>query len=466
MRHAWATVAVVALASFQIAMTLSVVFVVFVDLDDYFPDASNAQLSWAINSFTIVIASTVMLGSAIADRWGRRRIALGGTALFALGSLVAGTAPTVAVLIVGRCIQALGAALSGPASFALILDAVPFQKRGIALGVFTMGGALAAASGPAVGGIIVENLGWRWAFLAIVPFGLVSFVVGYFVYKESYGIRDQRLPDPIGSLILMTGVGAVILALVQIDEWGWGDRRTVVSALVGITLIAVLLRRSSRHPRPIVDLSMYRYRSFRAGNAGIATFAASFFTMQFAAIFFLTEVWGYEIDRAGLLASPFFLATGLTAPIAGRAVDRIGPRPVVCVGASVWALAILVLWFVVGSQPHVVGWLTIIVAGGLGSGLVWGAAPTLAVEDLETSRFARATGMNQTCQNTGNALAIAIAITLLGDDPVVGDFGPVFALVVLMGVLTTAIAWTAGPRPDGASADPKTIDGVIAPTPI
>ena len=446
MRHAWATVAVVAMATFQVAMTLSAVFVVFVDLGDYFPEASNAQLSWAINSFTIVSASTVVLGAAIGDQWGRKRVALAGTGLFALGSVVAGTAPRVAVLIVGRCIQALGAALSGPSSLALVLEAFPFEKRGIAIGVFTMGGGLAAAAGPAVGGLIVEHLGWRWAFLVVVPVGVLSVAVGAVVFHESYGVRRERLPDPLGSLMLMFGVGSLILALVQTDDWGWLDVRTFTAAVVGTLLVAALLLRSARHPAPIIDLTLYRHRSFRAGNAGIATFAASFFTMQFAAIFFLTEVWGYDIGRAGLLASPFFLATGLMGPVAGRMVDRTGPRPVVASGAALWTVAILVLALVIGDEPAVGVWLVVVVAGGIGSGLFWGSAPTLAVEELDGPGFARASGINQTMQNTGNALAIAVAITLLGNDPSLSDFTPVFAMIVLVGALSATIAWSAGPR--------------------
>ena len=454
MRHAWATVAVVAMATFQVAMTLSAVFVVFVDLGDYFPDASNAELSWAINAFTIVSASTVVLGAAIGDQWGRKRIALLGTALFAAGSVVAGTAPGVGILIVGRCIQALGAALSGPSSLALVLEAFPFEKRGIAIGVFTMGGGLAAAAGPAVGGLIVEHLGWRWAFLVVVPIGLLSVAVGAVIFEESYGVRRERLPDPIGSLMLMFGVGSLILALVQTDEWGWLDSRTIMATGVGVLLITTLLMRSAHHPAPIIDLTLYRHRSFRAGNAGIATFAASFFTMQFAAIFFLTEVWGYEIGRAGLLASPFFLATGLMGPVAGRMVDRTGPRPIVATGAALWTVAILVLSLVIGDEPDIGLWLVVVVAGGIGSGLFWGSAPTLAVEELAGPEFARASGINQTMQNTGNALAIAIAITLLGSDPSLSDFRPVFAMIVGVGALSAVVAWRAGPRLSRTPLDP------------
>ncbi len=446
MRHAWATVAVSSLAAFQVAMTLSIVFVVFVELDDYFPDASTAELSWALNAFTIVGASTVVLGAAVADRWGHKRIALSGTGLFVLGSLIAGLARSVPVLIIGRCVQALGSSLFGPASLALILIALPVNRRGIGLGMFTMGGALAAATGPALGGVIVESFGWRWAFLVVVPFGLAALVVGSRVYVESDSERTTRLPDPFGAVLIMTGVGSVILALVQSDEWGWGDRRTLLAAATGFVLLGWLVFRSSRHPQPILDLTLYRLRRFRAGNISLALFALSFFTMLFVAILFLTEVWDFELSKAGILTAPLFLATGLTGPVAGRLVDAIGPRTVVVAGALLWTSTMATLSMALGETPNVGLWLLLIIIGGIGSGLFWASAPTLAVDGLDSTRFARASGMNQTFQSVGNAAAIALAIALLGDEPEFADFSTVFMIVIAAGALTATVAFTAGPR--------------------
>lgn len=446
MRHAWTTLAVVSMATFQVAMTLSVVFVVFVDLDDYFPAASSAQLSWAINAFTIVLASSVVLGSAIADRYGRKRMAVIGSLVFATGSVIAGTAPIVPVLIAGRCVQALGAAAFGPASLALILDAFPFERRGSAIGVFTMGGAFAAASGPALGGVIVDNLGWRWAFLVVVPVGVLAAAIGAIVWDESEGTRTDRLPDPLGSVLILSGVGLLVLALVQSDAWGWADGRTALSALAGFALLSVLIRRSTTHPRPTIDLSLYRFRTFRAGSTSFAVFATSFFAMTFSAVLYLTEVWNYDLDAAGILAAPFFLATGVTGPAAGRLVDRVGPKPLILVGTTLWASTIAVLAIVIGEERNVGLWLALLITAGVGSGLYWGAAPTLSVEGLEGPHFAAAGGINQTLQNIGSSFAIAIAITLLGDDPSRSDFTPVFVVVVITALATTLVVATADGR--------------------
>lgn len=445
-RRPWTTLAVVVMASFQVAMTLSVVFVVFVDLDDYFPEASNAQLSWAINAFSIVLASTVVLGSAVADRYGRKRVAVSGSLVFALGSIIAGTAPNIAVLILGRCVQALGAAAFGPASLALVLDAFPFERRGIAIGVFTMGGAFAAGSGPALGGVIVDNLGWRWAFLVVVPIGIIAAAIGAVVWEESQETKTERLPDPLGSLLILTGVGLVVLAVVQSKSWGWADARTALSALAGLVLVGALLRRSARHARPTLDLSLFGHPTFRAGSASFCLFAMSFFSMTFAAVLYLTEVWEYGLDAAGLLAAPFFLATGVTGPFAGRLVDRFGPRPVALTGTIVWATVITVLAVTIGEERNIGVWLTLLVTAGVGSGLYWGAAPTLSVEGLDGPRFAAAGGINQTLQNVGSAFAIAIAITLLGDNPSRSDFTPVFVVVVLAGIVTALTISTASSR--------------------
>jgi len=157
-------------------------------------------------------------------------------------------------------------------------------------------------------------------------------------------------------------------------------------------------------------------------------------------------VWAYEIGRAGLLAAPFFLATGLMGPVAGRLADYVGPRPVAASGGALWTAAIVVLWLVLGDEPNVALWLVVVLTGGIGSGLFWGSAPTLALEELDGPEFPRPSGINQTMQNVGNALAIAIAITLLGNDPTLNDFTPVFAMVVLVGAMSAAIAWSGGRR--------------------
>ncbi|MEM7140234.1 MAG: MFS transporter [Actinomycetota bacterium] len=454
MRKAWTTLAVVVMASFQVAMTLSVVFVVFVDLDDYFPEASSAQLSWAINAFTIVLASTVVLGSAIADRYGRKRVAIAGALVFGLGSVVAGTAPTIPILILGRCIQALGAAAFGPASLALVLDAFPFERRGIAMGVFTMGGAFAAGSGPALGGVIVDNLGWRWAFLVVVPVGVIAAGIGAVVWEESDAAKTDRLPDPLGSVLILSGVGLLVLALVQSDEWGWLDARTAASAVAGVALLAGLLRRSATHPRTTIDLAMYRHRTFRAGSTSFAVFATSFFAMTFSAVLYLTEVWEYDLGTAGLLAAPFFLATGMTGPFAGRLVDRIGPKPLVIAGTLAWGATITVLALSIDEERNVALWLVLLITAGIGSGFYWGGAPTLAVEGLDGPHFAAAGGVNQTLQNIGSSFAIAIAITLLGDDPTRGDFTPVFVVVVIAAVVTALVVSTADGRVSRPSPSP------------
>jgi MFS family permease len=247
--------------------------------------------------------------------------------------------------------------------------------------------------------------------------------------------------------MIAAGVGSVVLALVQSDDWGWGDTRTLVAMALGGILLAGVVVRSLHHPRPIIDLGLYRFGSFRTANVAITCFALSFFTMQFAAVQYLTEVWGYEIRDAGLLSAPVFFLTGITGPIAGRLADRHGPVRVVTSGTLAWAAIVAVLWSVVGTEPAPGTWLAFSVTGGIGAGLFWGAILTLTAQDLTTANFAQASGLNQTLQNLGNVFAIALTITLLGSEVLVDDFDAVFGLVVGAALAAFAVLLTGRATP-------------------
>ncbi|MXZ86573.1 MAG: MFS transporter, partial [Acidimicrobiia bacterium] len=189
MRRAWLVLVVVSLASFQSAMSLSIIFVVYADLKESFPNASEAELSWIINSFTIVGAATLVIGGVLGERWGRRRTLMAGIAVFTLASAGAALAPDTGVLIVARALQGIGTSLSLPTGAAIVIDAFPVSRRGTGVGAWSANGAVAAAMGPSVGALLVHVGDWRWAFWLNVPFGVIALV---FIRKV---IQEHRSPQ-------------------------------------------------------------------------------------------------------------------------------------------------------------------------------------------------------------------------------------------------------------------------------
>jgi EmrB/QacA subfamily drug resistance transporter len=449
MRRAWITLGAVGFTNLQMSMALSMVFVVFPDLEDSFPRSSAATLSWAVNIFTIVGAATLVIGASLARRWGARQALLAGTTLFTLASVAAALSPNVELLVVSRVVQALGSSLIIPSGAAIVFPAFPPRKRGLAVSSWSALGAVGAAAGPSLGGLLIDVGSWRWAFWLNLPLGLVALTVAALVIDDTPADRSVRLPDGASSLLLSLGIGASVLALVQTPEWGWHDARTVASLVIGIALLATVVRRSLHHPRPLLELALFRDARFGIGNLALLVFSVSFFGFLLTSVVFLTHVWDYSIRRAGLLTTPVFAATALMAVVAGRVAAHIGYRAVLVAGGVLWGAG--TLWMAIGmtSAPSTSRWLGAICTLGLGSGLLWGSMLAVSLATLPVDSMASGASLSQTLQNIGNTLGVAIMITVLGE-VTVGDLGA-FPGVWVASAITTMLAvgvcaWVSSPR--------------------
>ncbi len=181
---------------------------------------------WVLNAYTVFYAALLVPAGRLADRIGRRKVFLAGVATFTVASVLCGIAPSPELLIAARSFQAIGGAMLTPASLALILTAFPKNKRATAVTIWGAVGGLAAAIGPSLGGVIVQSCGWRWAFFLNLPIGLTAIFFGSRLLFESRDLNAKDVPDVIGILLSIAGVGLAALGIVQSDEWGWNDSRT------------------------------------------------------------------------------------------------------------------------------------------------------------------------------------------------------------------------------------------------
>ena len=431
---------VVGISSFQTAMALSIIFVIFSDLERAFPGASSAQLSWVVNVFTIVGASTLVLGSAVSERIGRRRSIVVGSGAFAAASMLAALAPAVWVIVLARALQALAASLTLPAGATIVMDAFPIERRSTAVGTWSAIGAASAATGPSLGGLVVDAGGWRWAFGMNLPIGIAAVVAAYFVLDESYGEEEDPIPDPVGALTLLLGVSALVFGMVQTDEWGWTDLRMFGCVLVGLLLLAATVSRSTRHRSPILRIDLFEVASYRVGNLTMFLYSVSFFGFQLVSIQFLTGVWGMSIRDAGLLSTPVFLTTGVMSILAGRISDRVGHRWAVIPGGLLWTIGMAGLWIWLDGERALAFWLACVLVAGLGSGMMWGGLFGLIMSDLTPDRLSAGASVNQTMQRIGNAFGVALAVTAIGATITRGDassFPLALAIIVVSGALST-----------------------------
>src|SRR3984893_16942106 len=414
-RTAVAVFAVTALGSFMAASDLSIVNVAFPNLEASYPDASQATLAWVITAYSIVFGALLVTGGRTGDRFGRRRIFMTGTGIFLAGSFLCGVAPNVPMLVASRAAQGVGAAFLVPASVALFIGAYPAERRTQMVALWGGIGALAVATGPSLGAVIVSAGGWRWAFFVNIPIGAIVIALGRRVLTESEVDPASLRPDYLGVAMVSIALAALVFAISEGATWGLFDARVLGACATAIVLGVAFVRRSLHHPEPIVDLSLFSDRSFVAANAGTLVYAASFFAMLLGNILFLTGVWHYSIMRAGFAVTPGPLVVALVAGPAGKLAARVGFRPVLAAGALCFAggLASYVVR-VDGAPNYLAEWLpgTLIV----GLGIRFAFSPLSAVTGVAPTphRFAVGSAVNQTARQVGGVIGVAVLVMVLG----------------------------------------------------
>ncbi|HWE70403.1 MAG TPA: DHA2 family efflux MFS transporter permease subunit [Acidimicrobiales bacterium] len=406
---------VTALGAFMASLDLSIVNVAFPAMEHSFPHDSRAALAWVITGYSIVFGSLLVTAGRTADRLGRRRLFFGGLAVFSLGSALCGLAPSVGLLIAGRVIQGAGAAAMLPASLALLLGAFPTERRSQVVALWGGVGALAVATGPSLGAALISAGGWRLVFYVNLPIAAFAWLVGRRVLTETVSIGTHGVPDYLGVALVSLGLASLVLAISEGPSWGWSSGRIIGLMVVAVGLEAAFVRRSSRHPHPVLDLKLFSARSFSVANAATFLYSMGFFAMLLGNILFLTSVWDYSILRAGLAVTPGPLVVAAVSAPAGRLAARIGFRPVLLVGFLFFAGGLAWYALEVGLAPaYLSEWLPATLITGLGIGLTFPVLSAAAVSSLHPDRFAVGSAVNQTARQVGGAVGVAILVVILG----------------------------------------------------
>ena len=286
---------VTALGAFMASLDLSIVNIAFPALQRSFPHDPRAALAWVITGYSIVFGSLLVTAGRTADRLGSRRMFFAGMGVFSLGSALCGLAPSVPLLVAGRLIQGVGAACLLPASLSLLLGAFPSDRRSQVVALWGGVGALAVATGPSLGALVVTTAGWRWAFYMNLPIAAAAWLVGRRILPRSEPDADRGTPDYPGVLLVSSALAALVLAISEGPTWGWSSPRVVGCFAASAVLGAWFVYRSAHHPEPVLDLRLFRARSFSVANAATLLYAMGFFAMLLGNILFLTGVWHYSI---------------------------------------------------------------------------------------------------------------------------------------------------------------------------
>ena len=453
--------------AFVAFLDTTIVNIAFPDISASFSGSGRDALSWVLDGYFVVIAALLVPAGGLADRFGHRRVFLLGIAAFTAASLLCAAAPSLGLLIAFRVLQGVGAALVAPASLAIVLDSFPLERRAAGVGLWGAAAAAAAAVGPTLGGALVVAADWRLVFLVNLPLGLGILMAGRRFLPRA-AATDSRLPDLPGALMLAVGLAAITLAIVEGNDWGWTAAPTLASFAAGVVLLAGVVLRSTRHPRPIVEPELFAHRSFAIGNLGTLLFAAAFFSLILGNVLFLTTIWGYTVFHAGLATLPGPIASTIFAGPAGRLADRFGHRAVIVPGAIAFAAGVIVLRSA-GADPNWLGlWLPGSLLTGIGIGLAFPTLGSAAVRDVPDDRFATASAVNAAFRQVGAVLGTAILVAIVGD-PLslaealsVSDQAYLFAVFASLVAGAVTLALRPLPRPAPAAEGDGTLSYALA----
>ena len=468
MERRWKVLSITSVGVFMASLDLFIVNIAFPDIAADFSRASISDLSWVLNAYAIVFAALLVPAGRVADRIGRKRVFVSGLVVFTLASGLSALAPSVPFLVATRTLQAVGGAMMMPASLGLVLPAFPAEQRALAVGIWSAVGGVAAALGPPIGGVLVE-LSWRWIFLVNLPIGLIVAAVALRSLDEARDPSSTGRPDVLGALALAGGIGLLTGSIVKGPDWGWSDPRVLVGFAAAALLVAGFVRRSARHPVPVIELPLLRVRSFAFGNLAALLFFAGFAAMLLAGVLLLTEVWGYSVLHAGLALAPGPLTAAAFAAPAGGLGGRIGQRPVAAAGGLAFAASFVWLLAEVGPSPDYAGaFLPGLLIGGAGVGLVLGTLPTAVTTSLPPERFATGTAVFGMSRQLGSAIGVAVLVALLAD-PAPGELLDAlqrgWAFMAGAGVAAAIAAVAIGPVSVGAEQPPPPPRGALAASP-
>jgi len=399
-------------ASAMAMLDATVVNVALPHIGDEF-DASVSALQWVLTGYLLALASLILLGGALGDRYGRRKVFLLGTVWFALASTLCGASPSIEVLVVARVLQGVGAALLTPGSLAIIQASFRERDRAAAVGAWSGFGGIAGAIGPFIGGWLVDGPGWRWAFLINVPIAVV-------VVACSRAVPESRDPhaakgfDLVGAGLGIVTLGAATWSLTEGGPRGWTDPAVLLTGVIAVGAAAAFVWRMMHTHDPLVPPRLFRSRNFTVTNLETVLLYAALGVSFFLVVYQLQVAAGWSALRAGSALIPATLLMFLFSARSGALAQRIGPRLQLTVGPLFTGAGLLLLSRI-GSDPS---WVSDVLPGAVvfGVGLSTFVAPLTAtvMGSVDADHVSIASGVNNAIARTASLAAVAVIPAVSG----------------------------------------------------
>jgi EmrB/QacA subfamily drug resistance transporter len=377
-------------------------------------DADVAGLQWTINAYLVTLASLILLGGALGDRYGRRRIFTLGVIWFTGASALCAMAPSVEVLAAARAFQGVGGALLTPGSLAIIEASFHRGDRGRAIGAWSALGGVAAAVGPLVGGYLVDAVSWRAIFLLNLPLGAFIVWGARRHVPESRDPTQTGRPDIAGSVLASLGLGSLTFALIQASDNALGSAQVLTGLVVGLVSLGLFLHLERRIAQPMLPPSIFSSRQFTAANVLTFVVYAALGGVFFLLVVFLQVGLGYSPVAAGAASLPVTALMLVLSSRAGALAERIGPRIPLTAGPAVIAAGMWMMSEIEIGDGYVTAVLPAVVVFGLGLSLVVAPITMTVLAAADPRHAGVASGVNNAVARTAGLAAVAALPLIAG----------------------------------------------------
>lgn len=368
-------------------------------------------ISWVVNGYNLSFGILLITAARLADQFGRKKIFMIGISTFTLASLLCGLAPTAPLLISARILQGLAAALLVPVTLPLVLDLFPASKQGVTIGIWAAMAGMAAASGPALGGLIIEYAAWRWIFFINIPIGIICLTGTALLFKESFDETASKKIDWWGMVALICTTFCATYALIQGNDWGWRSIQTISllgTAAIGLVVFVIVEKRSSA---PMIPLSLLTILPFSAGSITLFLIGMALMDGVFFLSFFMTAILGMSSLKAGLMLTALPLSSTFFSAFAGPFSTRYGSRLITTAGMCVMAAAVYSLGFLsLQSSDNAI--IKHLVFFGAGLGLSLAPVINACIRAVPHDKIGMASGIGNMARTIGTVFGAALIVAL------------------------------------------------------
>jgi EmrB/QacA subfamily drug resistance transporter len=372
--------------------------------------ASVDELEWTVNAYGLSFAVLLMSASALADRYGRRRLYAIGMGIFVAASAACALAPNVGLLIAARAVQGTGAAIIAPTSLSLLSAAFPPARRGAALGIFGGITGIAVLAGPVIGGAVTQGLAWQWIFWLNVPIGLLAIPLVRSHIDESVG---PRVPLDLRGLLLVTGASlGLVWGLVRGNASGWGSAEIVGTLAAGVLLTLAFIAYESRTKHPMLPMRLFANRRFASGNAASFLMSASLFSAVFFFAQFQQNGLGQSPLDAGLRLLPWTGTVFIVSPLSGALIGRVGERTLIATGLTMQAIGFAWVALIAKTGMNYAEMIPPLIVAGSGVAATFPAAQNAIMSSVSADEIGTASGSFNMVRQLGGAFGLAIVVAV------------------------------------------------------